>query len=251
MAKATAKATLSIKNYKKAGKDLNTILAADDDGNPAIPVKGTEEEIKAKLIEAIQFITKDDELKKSTRNVLDALAKEAEEAPAKEEPAKEETTGIPARSVIDKMNKGALEQLCDDQELETDPDDYEKVKDLKAAMIAEMFNDNAPEDASSEAGKADPEPEKEKETLPASKKSTGKKSDTKTKGMREGSARQIIADLVNEKKHTKEQIIVQAEKQGVVKKHVVMYLRAWTKGDRVPYYFDGIAESKKQVLSFA
>jgi hypothetical protein len=79
------------------------------------------------------------------------------------------------------MNKGDLEQLCDDLELETDPDDYEKVKDLKAAMIAEMFNDNGtPEDASSDkTGKA--EPELEKETPSEKKKPAEKKVPAKPK----------------------------------------------------------------------
>jgi len=178
MAKATAKAILSIKDYKKAGKDLNTILAADDDGNPAIPVKGTEDEIKAKLIEAIQFVTPEDKLKKPTCVVLEALAAEVADAPEKEEvPA---PTPRPTAAQIQKMNKKDLEQLCDDLELETDPDDYEKVKDLKAAMIAEMFPESTEKEDPADIGETgnekatDPEPVKEKE-LPSVEKKKGKK----------------------------------------------------------------------------
>ena len=186
MAKATAKAILSIKDYKKAGKDLNTILAADDDGNPAIPVKGTEDEIKAKLIEAIQFVTPEDKLKKPTCVVLEALAAEVADAPEKEEvPA---PTPRPTAAQIQKMNKKDLEQLCDDLELETDPDDYEKVKDLKAAMIAEMFSESAETDPADigETGNEKATDPKSETVPPAPEKNKKKPAEAPVKGKTAG-----------------------------------------------------------------
>jgi len=211
MAKADAAKDAIVLDKKalvRAGKDLNTILAADDDGNPAIPVKGTEDEIKAKLIEAIQFVTPEDKLKKPTRDVLEALAAEVADAPEKEEvPA---PTPRPTAAQIQKMNKKDLEQLCDDLELETDPDDYEKVKDLKAAMIAEMFSESAetdPADIGETRNEKATDPEPEKETPPVEKKKKDKKVPAEKKGKTKS---QSVADLIENGKYTKEEIIKKA-----------------------------------------
>jgi len=189
MAKATKKEAIVLdkKALVRAGKDLNTILAADDDGNPAIPVKGTEDEIKAKLIEAIQFVTPEDKLKKPTRDVLEALKAEQAEEPEKEEVPEPEVTK-PTAAQIGKMNKKDLEQLCDDAELETDPDDYEKVKDLKAAMIAEMFSESAETDPADigETGNEKATDPKSETVPPAPEKNKKKPAEAPVKGKTAG-----------------------------------------------------------------
>ena len=235
MAKVTKKEAIVLdkKALVRAGKDLNTILAADDDGNPAIPVKGTEDEIKAKLIEAIQFVTPEDKLKKPTRDVLEALKAEQAEEPEKEEVP--DPTPRPTAAQIGKMNKKDLEQLCDDLELETDPDDYEKVKDLKAAMIAEMFSETDPVDIGETGNEkaTDPEPET---VPPVEKKKKDKKTVEKKAGRKE--SMQALADRLlksgaSEKDQVKEFLAAYKEKGKTdldfIKKRISIYMNITAK----------------------
>lgn len=64
------------------------------------------------------------------------------------------------------------------------------------------------------------------------------------------SSRTIVADLVQEGKHTCDEIIKLASKKNVPVPHIKMYLKAWEKKDRVPYNMEVLHTTKEGVLKF-
>jgi hypothetical protein len=136
------------------------------------------------------------------------------------------------------MNKTDLEQLCDDLELETDPDDYEKVKDLKAAMIAEMFSETDPVDIGETGNEkaTDPEPEKEtpveekagaKDKKPAAEKKAGRKESM------QALADRLLKSGASEKDQVKEFLAAYKEKGKTdldfIKKRISIYMNITAK----------------------
>jgi len=67
---------------------------------------------------------------------------------------------------------------------------------------------------------------------------------------RPGSARDIVARLIKQKKYNMETVMKKAEKKGVSKKNSYTYIKSWMRGDRVPFDHEKVIENKKGILKF-
>ena len=209
---------LKLKDLKKVAKELEEIVVPlDDDDDPIDLAEGKAKDIKKSILKAAEMLEEDDkdDMSDELTETLTTLGfdfstvfpddeEPEDESEDDEEPENESENekGEFTWEQISKMRKKGLINLCEEEVLLVDPDDYEKIGDLRMAIAEELEVDIPEEKDNKKTKKEKAKAEKEKKKKDKKGKTKDKKEKKKKNGKetgkteeKDGTQKEIVKEI--------------------------------------------------------